>query len=59
MDKKVPNLKDPGLPLVRCEDGFKCKLINEYYASIFAYVAFFSMNSRRGATSSPINMEKI
>ena len=24
---------------------------------IFAYVAFFSMNSRRGATSSPISME--
>ncbi len=26
---------------------------------MFAYVAFFSMNSRRGPTSSPISMEKI
>lgn len=29
-----------------------------FYASIFANVAFCSMNSRRGATSSPISMEK-
>lgn len=28
-------------------------------ASILAYVAFFSMNSRRGPTSSPISMEKM
>ena len=29
------------------------------YTSIRAYFAFFSMNSRRGGTSSPISMEKI
>ena len=28
------------------------------YASMFAKVAFFSMNSLRGPTSSPISMEK-
>lgn len=28
------------------------------YASIFAYFAFFSINSLRGGTSSPINIEK-
>ena len=28
------------------------------YASIFAYTAFFSINSLRGGTSSPINIEK-
>ena len=27
------------------------------YASIFAWSAFFSMNSRRGPTSSPISIE--
>lgn len=29
----------------------------KFYASILAYVAFASINSLRGATSSPINME--
>ena len=38
---------------------FKYLVEYNYYASIFAYVAFFSMNSRRGPTSSPINIEKI
>jgi hypothetical protein len=40
------------------------KLSNELrfpspYASMLAYLAFFSMNSRRGGTSSPMSMEKM
>src|SRR5574344_1627901 len=34
-------------------------VITIHYASILAYVAFFSINSLRGSTSSPISMEKI
>lgn len=34
------------------------KYINNY-ASMLAYVAFCSMNSRRGPTSSPINIENM
>ena len=30
-----------------------------FYASILAYVALASINSRRGSTSSPISIEKI
>ena len=56
--KKVPNFAVRDYLCVRCEDGFK-NLVMKNYASIFAYVAFFSMNSRRGATSSPISMEKM
>lgn len=33
--------------------------IPHFYASIVAYVAFSSINSRRGATSSPINIENV
>ena len=58
MNKKVPNFRFGTFLIVRCEDGFKNNYVTNY-ASMFAYVAFFSMNSRRGATSSPISMEKI
>ena len=40
----------PSLPIV---------IVFRFYASIVAYVAFSSMNSRRGATSSPINIENV
>jgi len=33
--------------------------LSQNQTSIFAYFAFFSMNSRLGGTSSPINIEKI
>ena len=36
-----------------------CALRRHGYASMFAYVACSSMNSRRGPTSSPISMEKM
>ena len=58
-NKKVPNVAVRDYLCVRCEAGFKKISYETNYASIFAYVAFFSMNSRRGATSSPISMEKI
>ena len=55
--KKVPNSEARDYLCVRCEDGFINNSKN--YASIFAYVAFFSIKSRRGATSSPINIENM
>ena len=57
--KKSPDTKGIGTAsFVRCEDGFKISY-ETIYASMLAYVAFFSINSRRGATSSPISMEKM
>ena len=34
-------------------------LHEEVYASMLAYVAFFSINSRRGPTSSPMSIENM
>jgi hypothetical protein len=41
--------------------GFKTRnnVIRNTYASIRAYFAFFSINSRRGATSSPMSILKV
>gem|GEM_PF-6491643 len=38
---------------------FVISLYSGFYASTFANVAFCSMNSRRGPTSSPISMENM
>jgi hypothetical protein len=40
------------LPAVEMTSGI-------FYVSILAYLAFFSINARRGATSSPISMLKV
>lgn len=42
-----------------CGTAFCILCVWIYQASIFAYVAFFSMNSRRGPTSSPMSMENM
>ena len=38
-------------------EPFFMNILKLNYASIFAYLAFFSINSLRGGTSSPINIE--
>jgi len=44
---------------VRFGTGFHASFTGIIYTSILAYLAFFSINSRRGATSSPISIEKV
>lgn len=46
-------------PCSTTEQGFHTSFTTINYTSIFAYLAFFSINARRGATSSPISIEKV
>ena len=54
--KNIPLGKTKGCNYLQ---PFQKKEFPNFYTSIFAYLAWLSINSRRGGTSSPINIAKI
>ncbi len=57
-EKGSPALRRASLPVVADARRLERRAARGY-ASMFAYVALRSMNSRRGATSSPMSMENV